>query len=150
MLGTKATESRASPRCLLSDVGPAKLNQQHLRLASYAVEFQLLVEELAEREPTHEDWKHVDALFSRISRFIAVHFRDEEELMVLHEYPDYTGHKRLHEKFIEDMARVQSQINNRNVKFKGKLSTLLWNWLYGHINEIDFRYREFFLSKGVK
>jgi hemerythrin len=48
------------------------------------------------------------------------------------------------------MAKIQSQINNRNVKFKGSLSTLLWNWLYGHINEIDFRYREFFLSQGVK
>lgn len=150
MLATKPTESRESPRCLLSDVGPAKLNQQHLRLASYAVEFQQLVEELAEREPTHDDWKHIDALYSRISRFVAEHFRDEEALMVRYQYPDYTAHKRLHDKFVEEMAKIQSQINNRNVKFKGSLSTLLWNWLYGHINEIDFRYREFFLSQGVK
>lgn len=150
MLATKPTESRESPRCLLSDVGPAKLNQQHLRLASYAVEFQQLVEELAEREPTRDDWKHIDALYSRISRFVAEHFRDEEELMVRYQYPDYTAHKRLHDKFVEEMAKIQSQINNRNVKFKGSLSTLLWNWLYGHINEIDFRYREFFLSQGVK
>lgn len=150
MLATKPTESRESPRCLLSDVGPAKLNQQHLRLASYAVEFQQLVEELAEREPTRDDWKHIDALYSRISRFVAEHFRDEEALMVRYQYPDYTAHKRLHDKFVEEMAKIQSQINNRNVKFKGSLSTLLWNWLYGHINEIDFRYREFFLSQGVK
>ena len=113
MLGAKPAESRESPRCLLSDVGPARLNQQHLRLASYAVEFQQLVEELAEREPAHEDWKHIDALYGRISRFIAEHFREEEALMVQHRYPDYAAHKRLHDRFIEDMAKVQSQINNR-------------------------------------
>ena len=150
MLGLKSTRSHESPRCLLSDVGLVKLNQQHLRLASYAVQFQQIVEELSEREPTHEDWKQIDSLFSRITRFVAEHFRDEEALMVAHQYPDYAPHKKMHDKFIEEMARIQSQINNRNVKFKGKLSTLLWTWLYGHINEVDFRYRDFFLSKGLK
>jgi hemerythrin len=150
MLGIKSTDSHESPRCLLSDVGLAKLNQQHLRLASYAVEFQQIVAELAEREPSHEDWKHIDALFSRIIRYVAEHFRDEEALMVAHHYPDYASHKKMHDKFVEEMARIQSQINNRNVKFKGKLKTLLWSWLYGHINEVDFKYRDFFLSKGLK
>lgn len=150
MLGLKDTNSHESSHCLLSDVGLAKLNKQHLRLASYAVEFQEIVEELAEREPTHDDWKHIDALFSRITRFVAEHFRDEEALMVAHQYPDYVPHKKLHDKFVAQMAQIQSQINNRNVKFKGKLKTLLWSWLYGHINEIDFKYRDFFHSKGLK
>jgi len=150
MLGIKSAQSHESPRCLLSDVGIAKLNQQHLRLASYAVEFQQIAEELAEREPAPQDWKHIDALFGRISRYVTEHFRDEEALMVTHEYPDYAAHKRLHDKFIDEMAKIQSQINNRNIKFKGKMNTLLWNWLYVHINDVDFRYRDFFLSKGVK
>ena len=150
MSSINSTQSRQSSHCLLSDVGLAKLNQQHLRLASYAVQFQQIVEDLAEREPRHEDWKQVDALFSRITRYVAEHFRDEEALMVAHEYPDYPAHKKMHDKFVEEMARIQSQINNRNVKFKGKLKTLLWSWLYGHINEVDFKYREFFLSKGLK
>ena len=150
MLGKRSLYSHESQRCLLSDVGVAKLNKQHLRLASYAVEFQQIAEELAEREPSHDDWKHIDALFSRISRYVAEHFRDEEALMVEHHYPDYAAHKKMHEKFIAELARIQSQINNRNAKFKGKLSTLLWSWLYGHINEVDFKYREFFRSKGLK
>ena len=150
MLGSRYTQSHESAHCLLSDVGIAALNKQHLRLASYAVEFQQIVEELSDREPVHEDWKRIDALFSRISRFIAEHFRDEEALMVAHQYPEYASHKKIHDKLVEEMARVQSQINNRNVKFKGKLSSLLLNWLYGHINEVDYKYRDFFLSKGLK
>jgi len=135
---------------MLSDVGVAALNKQHLRLASYAVEFQQIVEELAEREPSNADWKRIDALFSRVSRFIAVHFREEEELMLTHQYPGYAAHKRLHDKFVDEIAKIQSQINNREIKFKGKLGPLLWKWLYGHINDVDYQYREFFLSKGIK
>ncbi len=29
------------------------------------------------------------------------------------------------------------------------MSTLLWDWLYHHINEIDVEYREFFGDKGL-
>ena len=149
MVGSKVVDSHESRNCLLADVGIAKLNKQHLRLASYAVEFQQIVEDLVAREPNRDDWRHVDSLFSRISRYTVEHFRDEEALMVAYEYPDYLPHKKSHEKFVEELAQVQSQINNRNVKFKGKLSLLLWNFLYGHINDVDFEYREFFLSKGI-
>ena len=70
--------------------------------------------------------------------------------MVEYGYPDYARHKTLHEKFVKELANIQSQINNRNIRFKGKLSTMLWNWLYNHINVEDYKYREFFLEKGVK
>ncbi len=62
--------------------------------------------------------------------------------MQAHNYPNYAEHKQLHEKFSKDLARIQSQINNSNLKFKGKLSSLLWDWLYNHINVVDYGYRE--------
>ena len=88
-------------------------------------------------------------MFGRVSRFVATHFREEEELMIAHGYPDYRAHKRLHDKFVDELGKIQSQVNNRNLKFKGKLSTLLWDWLYHHINEVDFVYRGFFREKGI-
>ena len=33
--------------------------------------------------------------------------------------------------------------------FKGKLGSLLWDWLYKHINEVDYQYRDFFRDKGL-
>ncbi len=57
-------------------------------------------------------WKHVDALFSRVSLFVATHFREEEEFMHKHEHPGYPGHKLQHDKFVNDLAKIQSQINN--------------------------------------
>lgn len=150
MFSIKTHEHYPSAHCLLKNVGVTALNKQHLLLTTYALEFNQLIEELATREPTHADWKHVDGLFSRIMRYVATHFRDEEELMKSLGYPDYEAHKRQHDHFVDEMANIQSQINNRNIKFKASLSTLLWDWLYKHINEVDYHYRDFFLEKGVK
>ncbi len=150
MFGLKGSAHPDTNPCLLKNVGVAEFNKQHLRLVSYAVEFNQLVEELATRQPEASDWRKVDALFSRISLFVSTHFREEEEQMEKLGYPDYPEHKKQHDKFVDNLAKIQSQINDRNVKFKGKLSTLLWDWLYNHINEVDVQYRDFFAEKGVK
>lgn len=149
MPNLKAPPPPKSAHCLMTDVGVSVLNSQHLRLASYAMEFNHLVEELATREMTQQDWKRVDALFSRITLFIAVHFREEEEMMREQGFPRYEHHQKLHNKFTEEMAAVQSQINNREIAFSGKLSNLLWDFLYVHINEEDAQYGDYYREKGI-
>jgi hemerythrin-like metal-binding protein len=149
MFGFKSSASKDTSHCLLKEVGVAELNKQHLRLASYAVEFSLIVDELSTREATNQDWRRIDALFSKIMKFVATHFAEEEALMREHGYPDYASHKKLHDKFSAEMIAMQAQINGRNIKFKKKMSSLLWDWLYKHINEVDYRYRDFFMGKGL-
>ncbi len=149
MFEHKRPSSPQSTHCLVTDVGVDELNKQHLRLASYAVELSQIVEETSTREPTQADWRHVDALFSRICLFVAAHFRSEEELMEKHGYPAYPNHKSLHDKFSSELADVQSKINNRNLKFGGKCCTLLWDFLFVHINEVDIKYKEFLEEKGI-
>ena len=149
MFGFKSSAAKDNSHCLLKEVGIAEINKQHLRLASYAVQFGQIVDELSTREPSNQDWRQIDALFSKVMRYVATHFEEEEALMREHGYPDYEAHKKLHDKFSAEMVKLQSDINNRNIKFKKKMSSLLWDWLYHHINEVDYQYREFFLSKGL-
>jgi len=149
MFSFKSSASKDSSHCLLKEVGIAEINKQHLRLASYAVQFGQIVDELSTREPSNQDWRQIDALFSKVMRYVGTHFSEEEALMREHGYPDYEAHKKLHDKFTAQMVKLQSDINNRNIKFKKKMSSLLWDWLYHHINEIDYQYRDFFLSKGL-
>lgn len=149
MFDRKRPSSPQSAHCLVTDVGVDELNKQHLRLASYAVELSQIVEEISARKPTQADWRHVDALFSRIRLFVATHFRSEEELMEKHGYPACAHHKGLHNQFSSELAAVQSKINNRNVKFGGKCCTLLWDFLFVHINEVDIKYKEFLEEKGI-
>jgi hemerythrin-like metal-binding protein len=150
MLNSKAPTPPQSAHCLMQDVGISTLNSQHLRLASYAMEFNQMVEDLSTRDMTQKDWKRIDALFSRIMLFVAVHFRDEEEMMQQQGFPGYARHKKLHEKFTAKMAIVQSHINNRKVSFSAKLSNLLWDFLYVHINEEDAQYGSYYRDKGLR
>jgi hemerythrin-like metal-binding protein len=149
MFERKRPSSPQSAHCLVTDVGVDELNKQHLRLASYAVELSQIVEEISPGEPTQADWQHVDALFGRICLFVAAHFRTEEELMEKHGYPAYAGHKGRHDQFLSELAEVQSKINNRNLEFGGKCCTLLWDFLFVHINEVDIKYKEFLEEKGI-
>jgi hemerythrin len=149
MFSLKSRNPSESTHCLLKDVGVNSINRQHLRLASYAVEFNQIVEELAEKEPTNHDWHRIDALFTRVRRYVQTHFREEEELLQAHGYPYFEAHKKLHDKFVNDLIAVQSNINNRKIAFKESFGAMLWNWLVHHINEEDYKYREFLRGKGV-
>jgi len=150
MLGFKRTSDVDDTHCLLKDVGINAINRQHLRLASYAVEFNQIVDDLSGREPTNDDWRRFDALFGKVSRFVQTHFRDEEQLMLAHGYPGFTAHKQMHEKFVAQLIDVQSKINDRKVEFKDRFGSMLWNWLKHHINEEDYKYREFFRQQGLE
>ena len=150
MLGLKSSNPKNESHCLLMDVGVNSINRQHLRLASYAVEFNQIVENLAHKEVTNKDWHRIDALFSRVTRYVQTHFSEEEELMKAHGYPYFDAHKRLHDKFVSDLIKVQSKINNRKIAFKEKFGSMLWDWLIHHINEEDYKYREFFREKGLR
>lgn len=134
---------------LLREVGVSEMNKQHIQLASYTVEFHQIVAELKDREATIEDWRRIDSYFSRIMKLAVKHFGEEEEMMEKYNFPDIENHKRLHAKFIEQMGKFQNEINGRNLKAVEKLSEVLWNWLYTHINEIDYGYRDFFKGKGL-
>ncbi|GJL81340.1 MAG: hypothetical protein DHS20C01_09740 [marine bacterium B5-7] len=149
MFKKKSELTTPGAHCLLKDVGVNAINRQHLRLATYAIEFNQIADELIGREPTNQDWRKMDAVFSRVMRYVETHFREEEELMREHGYPGFDSHKRLHDRFIEDLVKVQSQINNRKVAFKKKFGTMLWDWLIHHINEEDYKYRQFFRDKGL-
>ncbi|MFC1664208.1 bacteriohemerythrin [Pseudomonadota bacterium] len=150
MFSLKNTKPKTGSHCLLKDVGVNSINRQHLRLASYAVEFNQIVEALSKKEPTNNDWHRIDALFTRVTRYVETHFREEEELLQKHGYPDFEAHKRLHVKFVDDLIKVQSKINNRKIDFKEKFGSMLWDWLIHHINEVDYKYREFLQEKGLE
>ncbi|MBF0455061.1 MAG: hemerythrin family protein [Magnetococcales bacterium] len=143
---SQSSDNQAST-CLLQDVGVMRFNKEHMRLASYAAEFQELVDELRERPPETKDWQHIDALFSRILRVASGHFKVEEEMMSSQGYPGYASQKKQHDKFLKKMLEVQGEIRNRNIRFKDDFKSMLWDWLIHHINEVDVEYRAFFQGK---
>ncbi|MCZ7597540.1 MAG: bacteriohemerythrin [Gammaproteobacteria bacterium] len=142
--------STDAEHCLLKDVGVNEINRQHLKLASYAVEFNRIVDELSDSAPDERQWRRIDSLFGKVMTYVETHFRDEEQLMRDYGYPHYAAHKAIHDRFVNDLVRVKSDINNRRAGFEERFSSMLWDWLIHHINEEDYKYREFFRGKGLR
>lgn len=143
----KPLEHRHDRECLLKDVGVAEFNKQHLLAASYAVDFQRMVEEIGERDLTPDEWRHVDAVTQRLQRYVVFHFDSEEALMVQHGYPGYAEQKRQHDSFRQQFMTVELEIRGRKAGALQRMDQLVWSWLFAHINGSDFDYREFFLEK---
>ena len=149
MFKRKTRAIAPASHCLLKDVGVNRINRQHLRLASYAVEFNEIIDALGDEAPDVADWRRIDALFNRVMRFVETHFKEEEELMRKHGYPDFKAHKQIHDRFVLELIKVKSQINNRDPAFRKKFGPMLWNWLMHHINEEDYKYRDFFRGRKI-
>ena len=142
----------STAECTLPDAGCWHLHTEQPAFASGQLCHGIQSDGGGSKHPRYdpEGLERIDALFSRIMLFVAVHFRDEEEMMQQQGFPGYARHKKLHEKFTAKMAIVQSHINNRKVSFSAKLSNLLWDFLYVHINEEDAQYGSYYRDKGLR
>ncbi|MBF0370214.1 MAG: hemerythrin family protein [Magnetococcales bacterium] len=147
---TSRTGGSPDDTCLLKDVGVAEFNKQHLRLASYVVEYAQVVEKLDGGAPEVADWRHLQALVGRMKRFVVEHFDHEEKMLTEHGYPGLEGQKKEHGKFKKQLASFAADIDDRNHKSLVKYSKVMWTWLFDHINRHDFQYRDFFIEKGVR
>jgi len=82
--------------------------------------------------------------------YTVTHFSYEEELMQKHDYPDFEGHKKQHEKMIETVTRILKQYEDNPDSALRDASQFLKDWLIKHINGTDKQYSDYLISKGVK
>nr|AQV13652.1 hemerythrin [Glycinde armigera]ASW22275.1 hemerythrin [Labidiaster sp. Labidia1] len=62
------------------------------------------------------------------------HFSSEEGMMSKAKYPDFDGHKKMHENFME-------KINSKSAPLDAATLTFAKEWLVNHIKETDFKYK---------
>jgi methyl-accepting chemotaxis protein len=74
-----------------------------------------------------------------LERYTAKHFGDEEALQKQHDYPDYPGHKRLHDGFKRVVADIGRQLKAEGptIVLVGKVNTDIGGWLINHIKRED-------------
>ena len=77
----------------------------------------------------------------RLELFSLTHFKAEEELMLRVGYPDFTNHKAIHAKFIEEM--YEFKILNQLKPIGKDLITYLISWIMEHILVVDKKYADF-------
>jgi hemerythrin len=113
-------------------VGYPLIDDQHRSLFDQFERFLVACDE--RRGPAH-----LRELFAFLDLYVILHFREEEELMERHDYPDVARHKAEHRYFIEQLAGLKEDLaaTGPTIQVIIRTNKALIYWLTEHIREVD-------------
>ena len=94
--------------------------------------------------------KTMEEILQNLVNYTKIHFKHEEDYMVLYDYPEYAKHKQEHEALTKQVMDFVQRYNEGKAVFSLELMNFLTDWLTKHILGSDKKYKDFFLSKNVE
>ncbi len=76
-------------------------------------------------------------LLDGLINYTSWHFRHEERLMQISDYPHTDDHKRDHRHLVEQVLTIQRDIQENHSNVSSQLMLFLLNWLNEHIHAVD-------------
>ncbi|MBF0138595.1 MAG: hemerythrin family protein [Magnetococcus sp. DMHC-1] len=135
----------------LPDVGVLRLNRDHKKFLEHLIKFHELVERLSRKSPTENEWIDVKSEINFLGGYASAHFKDEEELMLMHGFPGTVEHTKEHNDFLKRFGEYQNRlISDHDIIYVVDLKFFLLEWFYHHVNLVDVKYGVFFKSIGIK
>lgn len=89
-------------------------------------------------------------LMKEVVDYTLVHFANEEKYMKDLGYPEFAGHKAVHDKMTLKVQDIKSRFESGQIMISMELMTVLKDWLTNHILNNDKKYAPFFQQKGVR
>jgi hemerythrin len=113
-------------------IGVAEIDNQHKQLI-------LHFDKLLKACEAGQGMDELKKLLGFLDEYVVKHFRDEEAIQRLRNYPDYADHKKEHESFIAKLNAVKQEINKEGMALHHLMETnnMILKWLVHHISEID-------------
>lgn len=78
-----------------------------------------------------------------------MHFKEEEALMKLYEYPETDIHCKLHQGLIQQINEFETRIKQNTLKPDHLFPDFFRHWIIKHILTEDRKYSRFLNDKGV-
>ena len=100
--------------------------------------------ELCNANPTREE---IEAGLNFLASYVTTHFRDEEELQIECNYPNYQRHKEKHEAFVESFLALKSTYANENVSPERLAYMLVQEvmiWVVEHVEGEDIEFGRYY------
>jgi hemerythrin-like metal-binding protein len=123
-------------------VGIKMMDTQHRKIVD-------LINELFTMNEHRPQERQLKKVFEKLRDYIQNHFRDEEELMLKHGYPEYPEQKREHEAFIDRVCEFQKDFLKRKPSALINIFNFVWDWFAHHIVEMDKKYQTYFAARGL-
>lgn len=89
-------------------------------------------------------------VLKKLVQYTTVHFLYEEMLFGAYNYPQDADHKASHQRFIDQIERMEKDCAAGDSAVAAKLLELLKSWLNHHILKDDMAYSAFLLEQGVQ
>ena len=126
------------------ELGYEKVDDQHRRMFE-------LVRNLVKACTEGYDKKVLSETLDFLLLYTIQHFKDEEELMLLHDYPEYEQHKQMHEDFqnvVYDKVREYVK-NGSTEELSTRVNRIVVRWLINHIQREDRKIADYLRSLEV-
>lgn len=91
----------------------------------------------------------VNAILTYLMGYAESHFRDEENLMREHSFPEFEHHKTLHDGFLRQVLEIRTGYRQQNARAGIDCTTFLRDWIIQHILTEDRKYGPFFNERGI-
>ncbi|MBF0469030.1 MAG: bacteriohemerythrin [Desulfamplus sp.] len=89
------------------------------------------------------------AILDGLAEYTVYHFGHEEKLFKKYDYPEYSEHKKIHEKLVATVVAFQKDFKSGKASLSVDLMNFLTQWLKDHIMKCDMKYAPFLKSKGL-
>jgi len=122
------------------NIGNNIIDAQHKRLFE-------LVNSLSRLDAEKATQDHMKKVLDFTLRYAARHFKDEEILQAMYQYPDYKAHKKIHEDFVATASKlVEQYLAGFSPELFNNLKNILYDWVKQHILVEDRKIGEY--TKG--
>ncbi len=123
-------------------VNVEEINGQHKKIMNYINQIHAAVKKGAGLAEIRE-------ILIGMAEFVTEHFATEEKYFKKFNYPEYAGHKKIHENLLGKVREIIGQIDaGQDVNLIDVL-IFLKDWLQDHIMVVDKRYSTFFNEHGL-
>ena len=124
-------------------VGIQSIDEQHKKLVA-------LINALHDSSAQGAGNETLKKILAELTQYTIDHFAYEENLMVKHDYAEYTTHKAAHDALTKQVGELNEKFQAGNAKLSGEIFKFLRTWLNGHIRGTDKRYSAYFSEHGVQ
>ncbi len=88
-------------------------------------------------------------ILTSLVNYTKIHFKHEEDFMLLYDYPNRENHKKEHDDLTKQVTEFYDEFLSGKSKITLALLKFLSDWLVNHILGSDMAYKNFFMSKNV-
>ena len=126
------------------ELGFERVDEQHRRLFE-------LVRNLVKACTEEYDTKILSETLDFLLEYTAQHFKNEEDIMLLYDFPEYEQHRQMHEDFklvVYEKVREYME-KGSSEELSSRVNKIIVRWLINHIQREDKKIADYLRSMNV-